>query len=101
MPMWGSWYGMGFGDWMMGALLLVCLATFGLVIWALLSVAERRERHPDQLAPDALETLGRRYALGEMDEATFLRMREQLGATNPMSADDDAARTTPEGVGAR
>lgn len=100
MPMWGSWYGVGFGGWAMGALLLICLAAFGLVIWALLSVAERRERHTDQSAPDALETLGRRYALGEMDEATFLRMREQLGATSQMSADDET-RTTPERVGAR
>lgn len=99
MPMWGYSYSMGFGGWAMGALLLACLAAFGLIIWALLSVAERREHHADPLAPGALETLQRRYALGELDEPTFLRMREQLGATSQMSA-DDAARTTPDRVGA-
>jgi uncharacterized membrane protein len=83
----------------MGALLLACLVAFGLVIWALLSVAERREHRADPLAPGALETLRRRYALGEIDEPTFLRMREQLGATSQMSA-EDAEGTTPERVGA-
>src|SRR6185437_14353208 len=74
MPMWGYSYSAGFGGWAMGALLLACLVAFGLVIWALLSVAERREHRADPLAPGALETLRRRYALGEIDEPTFLRM---------------------------
>ncbi|HEX8728857.1 MAG TPA: hypothetical protein VF739_09560 [Ktedonobacterales bacterium] len=100
MPMWGYSTGYGFGGMVWSALpLLVCLATFGLLIWALLSVAERHERRADHLAPSALETLQRRYALGEIDEPTFLRMRERLGVYTPSSA-DNATPETPEGVGA-
>ena len=100
MPMWGSSYTDGFSGLAGGSVvLLLCLTAFGLLIWALLSVVERHERRADHLSPGALETLRRRYALGDMDEATFLRMREQLDPSSQMSADDEA-RAIPERVGA-
>ncbi|MGH2502650.1 MAG: hypothetical protein ACRDID_09065 [Ktedonobacterales bacterium] len=99
MPMWGYSTSYGFGGMAWSALLLLlCLAVFGLLIWALLSVAERHERRADSLTPTALETLQRRYALGEIDEPTFLRMRERLGMYSLASA-DDATPKVPERIG--
>lgn len=91
MPMWSYGYGMGGMLW--GALaMLLCLALFGLLIWGLLSLIERRMR-PDPLseAPSgALETLQRRYARGEIDEQTYQRMRERLTTRGPQTSPEPA-----------
>ncbi len=76
--------GMFFGT-TLWILLLVVL------IWALLTWLNRRWGRPqprqDSPSPAALsarEILSQRYARGEIDQATFERLREQLGATSPI-----------------
>ncbi len=98
MPMWGYSNGAGFGGMFWGWLpLLLCLLAFGLLVWALLSMAERYLRRHERLFTEpgtesgALEALQRRYARGEIDEPTYLRMRQQLGAPEPV-APGSAAR---------
>lgn len=97
MPMWGYSNGAGFGGMFWGWLpLLLCLLGFGLLIWALLSMAERYNRRYERPLTEppeagALETLQRRYARGEIDEPTYLRMRQQLGAPE-LTAPGSAAR---------
>ena len=60
------------------------------LIWALLAWLNRRWGRPQPrqafLSPTELsarEILEHRYARGEIDQATFQQMREQLGATSP------------------
>ncbi len=57
----------------------------GLLIWALIRWLSTRNRHVfsynpgmPPAHPSALEILRQRYARGEIDTATFDRMREQL-----------------------
>jgi putative membrane protein len=83
--MYGTWN----GDW--GTMLVVMLlngvvwiALIGLFIWALSRVLGQRS--PSSGRPDtglsALEILRQRYARGEIDEATFTRMQQQLEASS-------------------
>lgn len=80
MPMWGYPYSYGAGGVLLGlAIMLLCLSALGLLIWYALSLIEWRERrHSLNDGPGALATLQQRYARGELDEPTFLRMRESL-----------------------
>lgn len=90
MPMWGYSSGMGGMLWTLS--MLMCLFVFGLLIWGILSLMERRAQHSpasDQ-APSALETLRRRYAHGEIDDSTYQRMSEQLAARNFMAPTEHA-----------
>ena len=73
------------GDWggMLLAMLLnavVWIALIGLLIWAVSRMLVNRPTttgQPDRSLP-AIEILRQRYARGEIDEATFDRMRQQL-----------------------
>lgn len=93
--MWGyGWYGMPF-MWISIALGVVLLIAALLVLawWANRSVTTPRDRDHST----ALDVLARRYANGEVDEATFERMRAQLHDTPT----HDAGRSTDrERVGA-
>jgi putative membrane protein len=83
MPMMYGWN----GDW--GGMLLpmllnaaVWIVLIGLLIWGLSRLFTQRApttEWPD-VGPSALEILRQRYARGEIDEATFERMRAQLEA---------------------
>jgi putative membrane protein len=62
---------------------VVWIALIGLFIWAMSRLIGQRPPstgHPDA-GPSALELLRQRYARGEIDEATFARMRQQLEAS--------------------
>jgi putative membrane protein len=93
MPMWGYSYGYGMGGMVWAALsLLMCLIVFGLLLWAILSLMERRAHGslaPGQ-PPSALETLRQRYARGEIDEPTYQRMYEQLAARTVIAPPEPA-----------
>ena len=75
------------GDWggMLLAMLLngvVWIALIGLLVWGLSRLLGQRASsvgRPDT-GPSALEILRQRYARGEIDEATFERMRTRLDA---------------------
>jgi putative membrane protein len=64
---------------------VVWVALIGLFIWALGRLLGSRtpsnERSDAGLS--AIETLRQRYARGEIDDATFTRMRQQLEASSP------------------
>ena len=72
----------------LGTTLWILLLT--VLIWALITWLGSRWNKPqprqESLQPSALsarEILEQRYARGEIDQATFQQMREQLGATSP------------------
>lgn len=93
MPMWGYSYSYGMGGilWMAFGLLM-CLIVFGLLVWGILSLMERRAQGsptPGQ-PPSALETLRQRYARGEIDEPTYQRMYEQLAARTVIAPPEPA-----------
>lgn len=81
-------WGYGFNGFSWGGMLLMLLGMLfwfgllGLLVWAL--VRWITDRAPtgtgtsSTTGPSAIEILRQRYARGELDEATFLRMREQL-----------------------
>ncbi len=80
--MWGWGYGwgwpMGLG---MGLAGLFWLAVIGLLIWALVHFLSGRapvNYLPPGQGPSALEILSQRFARGEIDSATYERMRSQL-----------------------
>lgn len=87
------------GDWggMFLAMVLnavVWIGLIGLLIWAVSRFFTQRGPSTGpftgqpQSGPSALEILGQRYARGEIDEATFERMRQQLespAAREPLS----------------
>lgn len=69
---WGI--GMGFG-W------IVPLILIGLVVWAVIAVTRSRGGETAAAAPDrSLAILRERYAKGELDNATYERMRTDLEA---------------------
>lgn len=83
MPMWGYPYGYGMGGvmWMIVGW-LIFLALLGALVWGILHLIDARTSHTYLERPhaNALEILQQRYARGEIDEATFERMRERLTA---------------------
>jgi putative membrane protein len=70
-----------------GMLLMMvsCLFWFGLLglaLWAILRrVGVRAPTQEPSGGPGAMEVLRQRYARGEIDDATFARMRQQLEGT--------------------
>jgi putative membrane protein len=62
--------------------MLFWFGLLGLLVWALVRWITGRAPTgtgtSSTMGPSALEILRQRYARGELDEATFLRMREQL-----------------------
>lgn len=73
------------GDW--GAMLLIMalnaavwIGLIGILIWAVSRLFTQRGTSTGQLqsGPSAMEILRQRYARGEIDEATFERMRQRL-----------------------
>lgn len=90
MPMWQYSYGYGMGGflWMMLGLLLI-LGLIGLLIWGIFRLVEGRPHQHALVAEprSALEILQQRFARGEIDEQTFLRMREQLAPRGAIPTD--------------
>ena len=72
---------------------VVWIALVGALIWAVSRFFPQRTPTTDQPqgGPTALEILCQRYARGEIDEATFTRMRQQLQS----SADPDTLSLPP------
>ena len=94
MPVWG-YYPAGYGwagFFWMALNALFWLALLGLLVWALARWLGRGPTHhaaPPPPPASALDVLRQRYAGGELDEPTYLRMREQLAAPQwrePVSA---------------
>lgn len=86
------------GDWggMFLAMLLnavVWVALISLLIWAMsrFIIPRTPSAGPIERGPSALDILRQRYARGEIDAATYERMRQQLGA-------DDARDALPASV---
>lgn len=81
-------YGNGSWGWMVLEMLLYAtlwIALIGLLIWAVgrwLSGRTPAGQSVERGAP-AMEILRARYARGEVDEAAFERMRQQLEAAQP------------------
>ncbi len=78
--MWGFGWGWPMMAWM-GLIGVVWLVVLGLLVWALVHWLSRRSPAsglPPDYKPTALEILQQRYAHGEIDAATYERMREQL-----------------------
>ena len=88
MPMWGYSTGYGWASFFWMALsmvfwLFVLLGVLGLLVWALARWLGHGPTHlaaPPPPPASALDVLRQRYAGGEIDEPTYLRMREQLAA---------------------
>jgi putative membrane protein len=78
--MWGygttyTWGGM----FLMLFSMLFWFALLGALIWGLVHwLTSRSATTTNSGSPSALEILQQRYARGELDEATFTRMRQQL-----------------------
>ncbi len=93
MPMWGYPAGYGWAGFLWMALNMVFwLALLGLLIWALARWLGRSPSGgnappppPTSPALSALDVLKQRYARGEIDEPTYLRMREQLEDQRPLT----------------
>jgi uncharacterized membrane protein len=63
---------------------LFVLALLGVLAWAVIELVNRRHAGattPPPNAPSAIELLRQRYALGEIDTATFEQMLERLLAS--------------------
>src|SRR5215472_2921580 len=77
--------------------MLFWFAFLGALIWGLVHWLSGRSSAPSVTpgSPSALEILRQRYARGEIDDATFERMRRQLLGS------DAAAKGTPPAVSTR
>jgi putative membrane protein len=96
--MWG--YGWGWpGFLMMGIGGLLWIALLGLAIWALVRLLSNRTPvgNPPVSGPSSMEILRQRYARGEIDEATFARMREQLEGGQNIVTNEIRPPNTPTG----
>ncbi len=86
--MWG--YNPGWGGWLMMAFgMVVMIALLVILVWALIRWFNGRSTQPGippTGGPSALEILEQRYARGEIDDATFERMRERLQASRQTSS---------------
>jgi putative membrane protein len=81
--MWG--YNPGWGGWLMMSVgMVVMIALLVILVWALIRWFNGRAIPPGERTPmmpsgpSALEILQQRYARGEIDDATYERMRERL-----------------------
>jgi putative membrane protein len=77
--MMGYGWGMGAGGWI--AMTVFWIALLVLVVWGVTRLLPSGGRGSDTGAPRAEtpeEILDRRFALGEIDEETYQRMRTQL-----------------------
>ncbi len=95
-------YGWGwFGFLWMGLGSLLWIALLGLAIWALIRLFSNRTPVANPLVsapgPSSMEILRQRYARGEIDEATFARMRERLEGGQIVTSEPQPP-TTPGGV---
>ena len=76
--MWHDWS----NGWMMFGGGLLMLLFWGLALVGLIALVRwamsRGDADGTPPGPDALEILRRRYAAGEIDEATYLRMKQEL-----------------------
>lgn len=91
--MWGPYYNMWqSGPWMWLWMLIPLVLVIALLIAALWGVTRlmgsqqggQGSRSSTRMTPE--EVLKRRYASGEIDEQTYLKMREQLEPTQPLTA---------------
>jgi putative membrane protein len=81
----------GMGLMMLGMLgMTLWILLLAVLIWALITWLNRRRNIPqprqESLQSSALsarQILEQRYARGEIDQATFQQMREQLGVSSP------------------
>lgn len=97
MPMWGYSAGYGWTGFVWMTLNTVFwLVLLGLLIWALarwLGHGPGRNVAPPPPPASALDVLNQRYARGELDEPTYLRMREQLDAPQPQASAGTAGQS--------
>ena len=98
--MWG--YGWGWPGFLwMGLGSLLWIALLGVAIWALVRLFSHRAPGANPLvsAPGLtpMEILRQRYARGEIDEATFARMRERLEGGQIVTSEPQPP-ATPGGV---
>ena len=84
--MWG--YGFGWGWLLMSFGMVLWIALLVVLTWAIIRWLDRKagvstppETDRPESGPSALEILRQRYARGEIDTATFERMRAQLEAS--------------------
>jgi putative membrane protein len=84
---WGSAIAMVFG-------MLLWFGVLAVLIWALVRWLTSDRMTPDTStsATSAAEILRQRYARGEIDEATFQRMRDHLGTAGDREKEPTAAR---------
>lgn len=88
--MMGYGWGMGVGGWI--AMMVFWVALIALVVWLVTrafspGTSERSIERPWQETPD--QVLDRRFAAGEIDEASYHRMRDTLRSSRtPRSAQE-------------
>jgi putative membrane protein len=81
-------------SWSWGGMLLMMLSwvfwfvLLGLLLWALFRwLGERSPNQTTNTGVSASEILRQRYARGEIDEATYERMRQQLESSSARTAE--------------
>lgn len=76
-------YGYGSDAWWMILMPLLWIVLVGAVVWAVVrTVRPSPAAGPSGVAPTARQILDRRYAAGEIDDATYARMRTRLSDTD-------------------
>ncbi len=83
--MWG--FGYSWGSMLLGMVgMLLWFVLLGLLLWALIRwITDRTPSSGLTMnSASAMEILQQRYARGEIDEATFARMRDQLSASGAL-----------------